>query len=164
MTKAGQWIKKTCKAFGSFCRSFFDATFLKYIIVGLSTSAIGTGLMYLLYNAFGVSYWASSAANQIVAAVLVFFLNKRITFNVREWTVKLVFFYILNIAVCYVIGYGIARPIASAIFTNMGAVGQDNMAMWVGLLFYKILDYFGQRFFVFHKKLDRSHSTEESRA
>ncbi len=159
MTKGWQWMKTSFKKLGNFCRSFFDATFLKYVIVGLSTSAVGTGLMYLLYNAFGVSYWASSATNQIVAAVLVFFLNKRITFNVREWTVKLVFFYILNIAVCYAIGYGIARPLASLAFSNMGAVGQDNMAMWVGLLFYKILDYFGQRFFVFHKKLNRVHST-----
>ncbi len=155
MKQCVEGIKKFFRAFGNLARSFFDATFLKYIIVGLSTSAVGTGLMYLLYNGFHASYWFSSAANQIVAAVLVFFLNKRFTFEVREWTAKLVFFYILNIAVCYALAYGIARPIAQHIFTGMGVTGQDNMAMLVGLIIYKILDYFGQRFFVFHKKLNR---------
>ncbi len=159
MKRLVQTIKKGLgkffRAFGNLARSFFDATFLKYVIVGLSTTVVGAGLMYLLYNGFHVSYWFSSAANQIVASLLTFFLNKRVTFQVREWSVKLVFFYILNIAVCYVLAYGVAQPLARRAFTGMTITGQDNMAMLLGLIIYKILNYFGQRFFVFRKKLNR---------
>ncbi len=159
MKNNGSRDKNFFKAIGNLARSFFDATFLKYVIINLSVSAAGTGLMYLLYNAFHVNYMISSATNQIFAAVLVFFLDKRFAFEVREWTAKLVFFYILNIAVCYVIAYGIiARPLSRHAFTGMGVTGQENMAMLIGLIIYKILDYFGQRFFVFHKKLNRAES------
>ncbi len=160
MKRFMQLIRKFFKAFGNLARSFFDATFLKYVIVGLSTTAVGTGVMYLFYNAFHLSYWFSSASNQIIAAVLTFFLNKRVTFQVREWSVKLVFFYILNIAVCYVLAYGVARPLVQHAFSGMTLTGQDNVAMLVGLIIYKILNYFGQRFFVFQKKLNRTGRTE----
>ncbi len=145
------------KAIGNLARRFFDVTFLKYVIVNLSTSAVGTGIMYLLYNAFHVGYWASSAINQIFVAVVVFFLDKRVTFQVREWNAKIVFFYILNIGVCYAIAYGmIALPLSRHAFSGMGVTGQENMAMLVGLIIYKVLDYFGQRFFVFRKRLSSS--------
>ncbi len=141
-------------------RSFFDATFLKYVIINLSVSAVGTGIMYLLYNAFNVSYWASSVTNQVFDAVVVFFLDKRFAFNVREWTAKLVVLYIVNTVVCYAIAYGtIARPLSRFAFNGMGVTGQENMAMMVGVIAYKILDYFGQRFLVFRKKLNRGDDT-----
>ncbi len=144
-------IQKFLKAFGRLARNFFDITFLKYIIVGLSTTVLGTGIMYLFFNAFHLSYWFSSASNHIVASVITFFLNRSITFKVKNRSAKRVALYILNIAVCYFIGYGIARPISHLFFAGMTETGQDNLAMMVGLIIYKILSYFGQRFVVFRE-------------
>ncbi len=157
MNQSSSEDQKSGQKILDFARRFFDATFLKYVIINLSVSAVGTGLMYLLYNAFNVSYWASSVTNQVFDAVVVFFLDKRFAFNVREWTAKLVVLYIVNTAVCYAIAYGtIARPLSRLAFTGMGVTGHENMAMLVGVIAYKILDYFGQRFFVFKKKLGDS--------
>ncbi len=142
-------------------RSFFDVTFWKFVVVGLICTAIGTGLMYLLYDVFGVNYWISTASNQVLAAVLALFINTRFTFQIEKLTRRLVLLYIITLAVCFALGYGIARPLVSHLFSSLADVGQGNTAMLVGLIIYKILDYFGQRFFVFKKKLNRPGSAEE---
>ena len=40
---------------------FFDITTIKFLIVGVVNTLVGTGLMFILYNVFSVNYWISSA-------------------------------------------------------------------------------------------------------
>ena len=60
---------------------FFDITTIKFLMVGVINTLVGTGLMFILYNVFSVNYWISSASNYIVGSIVSYFLNKYFTFQ-----------------------------------------------------------------------------------
>ena len=62
----------------------FDITFVKFILVGIVNTVVGTAVMFIAYNAFHLSYWISSAANYVVGSVCSYFLNKYFTFQNKE--------------------------------------------------------------------------------
>ena len=62
-----------------------------------------------------------------------------------------------NIAVCYLIAYGAAKPLCLRLLANASVSTRDNVAMLVGMVFFTGLNYLGQRFFAF-----RSPKTEEN--
>ena len=57
-------------------KKFFDPSMLRFLLVGVVNTLVGAGIMFLLYNLAGCSYWLSSAANYIVGGVVSYFLNK----------------------------------------------------------------------------------------
>ena len=61
-----------------------ENTVLKFLLVGVVNTLIGTGTMFLLYNLAHCSYWVSSAANYVVGGIVSFFLNKYFTFRIRH--------------------------------------------------------------------------------
>ncbi len=133
-------------------KKLFDITFWKFILVGLINTAVGTGTMFIAYNVFGFSYWISSAANYIIGSIVSFFLNKYFTFKNVEKGWRPILRFIINIATCYFLAYGIAKPIVRHILSNQSVSIQDNGAMLVGMGLFVILNYFGQRFFAFKEK------------
>lgn len=62
-------------------KKFFDPSMLRFLLVGVVNTLVGAGIMFLLYNLAGCSYWLSSAANYIVGGVVSYFLNKYYTFK-----------------------------------------------------------------------------------
>lgn len=138
-------------------RSIFkriDGTFFRFIIVGVINTLVGTGVMFGCYNLLHQGYWVSSAANYIVGSVVSFFLNKHFTFRNTDKSPMVVLRFIANIAVCYLLAYGIARPLVRFLLTGAGATVQDNGAMLVGMCLFVVLNYFGQRFFAFKNEDD----------
>ena len=113
---------------------------------------IGTGTMFPLYNLAHCSYWVSSAANYIVGGIVSFFLNKYFTFQskTREWSQ--VWKFALNVTACYLLGYGLAKPLVLRLLAGQAVNVQENVAMLVGMCLYTGLNYLGQRFFVFKVK------------
>ncbi len=134
-----------------FFKAFFDVTFLKYMLVGVANTLIGMGVMFLFYNVFHLDYWISTAANIVFGSISSYILNRFFTFKNRMNTGKTIWKFILNIALCYLIAYGVARPIVRAILTGAGQSLQDNISMLVGQGTFVLLNYVGQRFFVFKK-------------
>lgn len=133
---------------------FFDKTFLKFVIVGVINTLFGTGIMFLFYNMFHLSYWISSASNYVFGSILSYFLNKYFTFQNKERSLKQVLRFILNITVCYLVAYGGAKPLMRLILSNADKTVQENVAMAVGMCLFVALNYLGQRFFAFKKEGD----------
>lgn len=129
-----------------------DKTVWKFLLVGVINTAVGGGVMFLLYNLAHCSYWVSSAANYVVGGVVSFFLNKYFTFQNKDRSITQVFKFILTVAVCYLIGYGIAKPLTMQLLSEASQKVQENIAMLVGMCFYTGLNYFGQRFFAFRNQ------------
>jgi len=100
--------------------SLVDQKLLRFIIVGCINTVVGTAIMFGLYNLASCSYWVSSAANYILTSILSFFLNKYFTFQNKERSWKQVAKFIINIAVCYVLAYGIAKPVVMYILSGAG--------------------------------------------
>ena len=128
---------------------FFDATFLRFILVGVVNTLVGTGVMFALYNLAHCSYWFSSAMNYVVGSVVSYFLNKYFTFTRSERDPKMVLRFIVNISVCYAIAYGAARPLARWMLSGALEVIRDNVAMLFGMCLFVALNYLGQRLLVF---------------
>lgn len=129
--------------------SLIDAKLLKFIIVGVINTLVGMAIMLGLYNLAGCSYWVSSAANYILTSILSYFLNKYFTFQNKEKSLRQVLRFIINIAVCYLLAYGIAKPLTLAVLAGFGEKVQTNVAMLVGMCLFTALNYIGQRLFAF---------------
>ena len=89
----------------------WNSTLVRFALVGVVNTLFGTAIMFVLYNVFHVGYWISSACNYIFGSILSFFLNKYFTFrdSTRSWAQVLRF--AVNIATCYLLAYGIAKPL-----------------------------------------------------
>ncbi len=141
-------------------RALLDPTLFRFILVGLINTAVGYGVMFGLYNLAGLhtwgdtGYWISSAANYIIGSIVSFFLNKHFTFRNQEKGLGVVLRFALNIAVCWALAYGIAKPVTVWALSNTGWSDQiqGNLSMLVGSGLFVFLNYFGQRFFAFRSR------------
>ena len=122
---------------------------VRFIIIGIINTIVGTAIMFGLYNLAGCSYWLSSAANYIFASILSYVLNRKYTFRYSGKTVGSFVRFAANIAVCYLIAYGAAKPFISYLFEDASVRLQENTAMLTGMVIFTVLNYTGQRFFVF---------------
>ena len=130
-------------------RKWIDGTLLRFLLVGVINTLVGCGTMFLLYNWAGCSYWASSAANYLVGGVVSFFLNKYFTFRKKNWSWGQVVRFAGNVAVCWLLAYGMAKPLVLFLLKGQSLRLQENVAMFAGMGLYTALNYLGQRFFAF---------------
>lgn len=129
-----------------------DATTIKFLMVGVINTLVGTAVMFGFYNLLHAGYWVSSAANYIVGSIVSYLLNKYFTFQNKEKSVKQMVVFVLNITVCYLLAYGLAKPITLQVLSFTTQQIQENVAMLVGMCLFVALNYFGQRFIVFKPK------------
>ena len=137
-------------------RKLLDKTFWKFICVGIINTIVGTTVMFVFYNCLELNYWISSVSNYIVGSIVSFFLNKYFTFKNKEKSLKQVLKFIVNIAICYFIAYGLARPIAFQLLGDMPVEVKDNIAMLIGMVIFVGTNYLMQRFWTF-KRQDEDH-------
>ena len=130
---------------------YVDKKLGRFIIVGIINTIVGTAVMFGLYNLAGCSYWVSSAANYIVGSILSFFLNKYYTFEYKGDIAGSAVRFIINIAVCYLLAYGIAKPLVLAVLPGSQKL-QENVAMLVGMCLFVGFNYLGQRLFAFRDR------------
>lgn len=126
-----------------------DWTAVKFIFVGIINTVFGTAIMFGLYNLAGCSYWISSAANYFLGSILSFVLNKHFTFRNQDAIGKTAPKFVLNILVCYLLAYGIAKPLTLGLFSGFSQQLAENIAMLLGMVLFTVLNYIGQRFFAF---------------
>ncbi len=139
-----------------------DKTTFKFLLVGVINTLVGTGVMFLFYNLCGFGYWFSSASNYVVGSVVSYLLNKYYTFQSKTNSLKSIVKFIINISVCYLVAYGAAKPLVYWVcgilrdnvdlFSFLNNKWCDNLAMVAGMGIFVVLNYIGQRFFVFNDK------------
>ena len=108
--------------------------------------------MFILYNCAHLGYWLSSFCNYFVGGIISFFLNKYFTFKNHEKSLLQIFLFIINLLVCYIIAYLIAKRIVYLILLAQSEKLRDNISMIVGMCLYTVLNYIGQRLIVFVEK------------
>ncbi len=122
--------------------------------MGIANTLFGIGIMFLFYNVFRLSYCVSSASNYIFGSILSYFLNKHFTFQSRDNSPKGVLQFVVNITVCYLVAYGGTQPLVGYLFSGLEETVRDNLAILAGMCIFVVLNYCGQRFFVFRKTDD----------
>lgn len=140
-------------------KKLLDSSFIRFLIVGVINTLVGTAVMFGLYNLAGlhewgrVGYWLSTIGNYTVGSVVSFFLNKHYTFNNKEKGKAVVIRFVINIAACMTLAYGIAQKCVELVLAGTGLSQQlqGNISMLFGMGLFVLLNYFGQRFFAFRK-------------
>lgn len=130
---------------------FFDIKLIKFIIVGIFNTLFSAAIMFLLYNFLKFGYWGSSAVSYILGSILSFILNKNFTFNNKDSLFKTAIKFSINVAICYVLAYSLAKPIVNLILLNMKLSNNtvEQISMLFGMILFTALNYLGQRFFAF---------------
>ena len=131
----------------------FDKTFITFLVVGVVNTLFGTIIMFVLYNAFGCSYWVSSFCDYFFGSILSYFLNKHFTFHYQDTDWRSIVKFALNIIVCYLIAYSLALPLTRAALESMhwSKTMVENIAMIVGTGLFMVINYLGQKFFAFKR-------------
>ena len=125
---------------------------MKFAMVGVINTIVGTTVMFVFYNVFHFSYWVSSASNYIIGSIISYLLNKNFTFRFKEQKYWSSLRFVLNILTCYLLAYGIAKPVMHWILTGFSQTIQENVSMMLGMGLFVVFNYLGQRFFTFKKK------------
>lgn len=128
-----------------------DKEFVRFILVGLINTIVGTTVMFICYNLIHFNYWISSASNYIIGSIASYFLNKCYTFKNYEHNWRIIARFVINISICYLLAYGIAKPLAARLLSSMSVSIQENGAMMVGMGLFVVLNYTGQKYFTFRK-------------
>jgi len=107
--------------------------------------------MFFLYNLLNLGYWGSSSISYILGSILSFILNKKFTFRNKDSILKTGFKFTINILICYLIAYGLAKSIMTHYLTNvfLNAKVAEQISMLLGMILFTLLNYIGQRFFAF---------------
>ena len=124
---------------------------MKFAMVGVINTIVGTTVMFVFYNVFHFSYWVSSASNYIIGSIISYLLNKNFTFRFKEQKYWSLLRFVLNILTCYLLAYGIAKPVMHWILTGFSQTIQENVSMMLGMGLFVVFNYLGQRFFTFKK-------------
>lgn len=131
---------------------FTDRTFMKFVLVGIVNTIVGTTIMFLFYNVFHLSYWVSSASNYFFGSIVSYLLNKHFTFQFKEKGSSSLIRFVINIVICYLLAYGIAKPFIQWILSDFSVTVQENISMALGMCLFIVFNYLGQRFFAFKNR------------
>lgn len=137
-------------------KQIFDNTIIKFIIVGIVNTLIGWAAMFLtlgilhkLHANNFITYWGPSGMNIVVGSIVSYILNKHFTFQSNTEIKNDIIKFTINIIICYIVAYGIAQPIAKHLFKNTGKLMLKVISLISGSILFTIINYFGQRFWVF---------------
>lgn len=131
-------------------KKLFNSSLIRFLLVGVGNTLLSALIMFLLE---GLGYWPSTAIAYVAGAVMSFFLNRSFTFHSEEAVGKSAVKFAVNVAVCYVVGYGLARlliPVPQQP-NAIPAIWFERASKLLGMVLYTGLNYLGQRFFAFRK-------------
>lgn len=137
-----------------FWKKLFDEM-VHFGIVGVINTVAGFILIMLFYNAFHWNYWIASGTSYIVGSIFSYFANKRFTFKAEGGDSNYAVRFAVNIAVCYFLAYGIAKPLVRYVLNGYPQVVVENIAIVIGMGMFIVFNFIGQKFLVFKQKDDR---------
>lgn len=129
-------------------------------MVGVINTLMGWGIMAVLYNLIHMNYWLSSGISYFIGSVFSYHANAKLTFKVEERDKWLLWRFALNIIVCYLIAFSVAKPFTARALDAIGlssggrisVVLLENIAMICGMCIFIVMNFFGQKLFVFRKR------------
>jgi putative flippase GtrA len=129
----------------------------RFLLVGVVNTVVGLSTMYILLNGLAMSYYLSTFLGNGIGALVSYFLNRRFTFNSTVSLNKGAPKFILVILICYYVAY----TVSSLATIQMGSyhlftfsVGEEEVAVLLGTGLYTILNFLGQKYFVFRQRIN----------
>ena len=153
-------------------KKLVDKTTGLYLLLGVINFIICTALMFILFNMCGVSEHLAPVVNYVLGSIIWYFSCRYILFRGQSSSWQTIVRFIIEVLVCYGLSYYVIAPLAGRgllKFQSMRSLfsfgGEDKMTgnceMTVGALVYAIINYFGQRYFVFSSRFDIHRKTKK---
>jgi len=150
-----------------------DRTLIYYLIVGVLNFIVCTGIMFMLFNMCGFSEHVAPVVNYALGSLIWYLACRYLLFRGTETTWQSMIRFTIEVLICYVLSYYIAAPLMSCWLLDYESVrnifdfgGSDkitgNFEMTVGAIVYAVLNYFGQRYFVFSSRFEYHRKQQES--
>ncbi len=154
-------------------KKYFDKTLLIYMALGLVNFLVCTGAMLLVYNYGNTSQEIAFLVYYSLSSTVSLILNRFVTFRDQHPGVSWPWKFILCVIVCYIltkvffkdvldlvllspsVQFRLQRLLPNADIVHL----ENNISLVSSSLAYCILNYFGQRYFVF-----RAHRLKKRRA
>lgn len=130
-------------------------------IVGVINTLLGWIIMFGLYNLAHLNYWLSSGISYFAGSVYSYFMNSKLTFKVERKDRWLPWRFALNIVVCYAVAFGAAKPAVRYLLSSQSVTIVENVAMILGMGLFIVMNFFGQKLFVFRKRGIRAKNRDE---
>ncbi|WP_423799527.1 GtrA family protein [Neobacillus sp. SAB-20_R2A] len=127
-------------------------SFIRFLIVGVINTIVGLTTMYVLLNGFRFSYWWSTLLGNIVGAGVSFILNRNFTFKNDSAIGGSLVRFVMVIGICYFVSYSLGLKLAIWLLEKLPVVPKEfakDLAVLLGTGIYTILNYLGQKHFVF---------------
>ena len=120
---------------------------------GVINTLMGWVIMAVLYNLIHMNYWLSSGISYFIGSVFSYHANGKLTFKVEDEDrdKALPWRFAINIIVCYLVAFSVAQPLVEKVLASQPAVIVDNVAMVLGMCIFIVMNFFGQKLFVFRK-------------
>lgn len=155
-------------------KRMLDRTLILYVIVGFANFIFCTGLMFFLFNACGVNEHVAPLLNYGLGSIFWFLGCKFLIFPGLRSGPQQYARFALEVLICYGISYYLVAPVIAqflldheeiySFFTfGGGAKVTANCEMAVGVIVYALLNYFGQRYFVFSDRFEYHRKQYESK-
>lgn len=146
-------------------KRMMDKTLLIYVIVGVVNFILCSSLMFLLYNRFHVSEHIAPIVNYGLGSTIWYFSCRFLIFRGQPTSAQHLLRFLIEVVVCYLVSYYVIAPLVSMLilqwekvlaFFSFGGVHkiEGNCSMTVGMIAYSVLNYFGQRYFVFSQRFE----------
>lgn len=156
-------------------KKFVDKVLLRYVIIGILNFIFCTGLMFLLFNFCGFSEHLAPVVNYALGSLIWYLACRYILFRGQETTWQSALRFVVEVVACYLVSYYLVAPLLGnwilehervRNFFSFGGESKisGNCEMTIGAIVYAILNYFGQRYFVFSARFEyhRKHHGDES--
>lgn len=142
-------------------KMLLDVTFWKFLLVGVANTLVGYGISAFFLNVIGLTDAYSSAIGFVFGGALSYTLNRVFTFNKKGKDFSDIWKFILVLAVCWTISYIGAKSFATWVLKDVKEIVRDNLVLIFTNGIYLVLNYLGQRFFVFVKKTNEQEKSQE---
>ena len=155
-------------------KKLVDRTLVLYLIIGVLNFLVCTALMFFLFNVCGFSEHIAPLVNYGLGSLIWYLACRYVLFPTQRTTLRQLVRFALDVLVCYLLSYYIIAPLLSNVllrsqgvraFFSFGGDTADmisgNCQMTVGAFSYALLNYFGQRYFVFNDRFDHARKNAE---
>lgn len=130
-------------------------SFTKFLLVGIINTLLGLSIMFTCLNIFEWSYWISTLIGNSSGALISYLLNRKFTFQSKVPYTKGASRFILVIIICYFLAFSISEGVSKSFLVKSSyspLLSQNELSILLGSCLYTILNYLGQKYFVFKKK------------
>lgn len=135
---------------------FMNKEFIIFLVIGLVNTLFAMAVTYSIYNLLHLGYYISSFTGTFSAAVLGFFLNRKITFSsdckILSSMIKFFTVILLSYIIAFTLSHKLFLYIFSVVNVNLSISIIEQIAILFAQIIFTLINFTGQKLWTFKRK------------